>query len=228
MKNLIRQDYDEKKTRIFEKLQSSSSKISITSDGWSSQINMLPFISTTAHFYDENIKKVNICLGLDYFPHPHTGDKIAEKWLKKFEEFEICDKIISLTTDNASNMIKAVTDLNSLLRETHNSENNLEHIFCSSHCLNLIVKEGFDVFNKSKDFSQTLDKLRGFIRKIRKSSLMKQTFKLKAKECGEPQINLKLDVVTRWNSTYDMLNRAKTLRKTINLMTSEYFYSLYI
>ena len=100
MKNLIRQDYETKKSVIFEKLQSSSSKISITSDGWSSQFNMLPYISTTAHFYDENINKVNICLGLDYFPHPHTGKKIADKWLNKFEEYEICDKIISLTTDN--------------------------------------------------------------------------------------------------------------------------------
>ena len=40
---------------------------------------------------------------------------------------------------------------------------------------------------------------------------------------AEPQINLKLDVVTRWNSMY-MLNRAKRLRKTINLMTSKYIY----
>ena len=47
-------------------------------------------------------------LDIDYFPYPHSSEEITEKLLAVLNyEFGILDKVISITSDNAFNMVKS-------------------------------------------------------------------------------------------------------------------------
>ena len=105
------------------------------------------YISTTAHFFDQNLFKRDICLGVDNFPHPHTALNIAEKIRKKLEEFEIASKISAVVTDHAANMIAGVRELKSLLKEDNKID--VCHFFCSCHSINLIVQHGWKEISDS-------------------------------------------------------------------------------
>ena len=52
LKSKINHEYEERKCTIHDILSQSASKISLTSDGWSSPDSVSTYISTTAHFFD--------------------------------------------------------------------------------------------------------------------------------------------------------------------------------
>nr|KYP39151.1 Putative AC transposase [Cajanus cajan] len=76
------------------------------------------------------------------------------------------------------------------------------HVRCSAHILNLIVQEGLGVI------SGALKKIRESIKFVRGSKARKIAFK----ECVlqvrsiDTKVGLRMDVPTRWNSTYVMLD----------------------
>ncbi|CAG8664577.1 1117_t:CDS:2, partial [Ambispora gerdemannii] len=62
--------------------------------------------------------------------------------------------------------------------------------------------------------------LRKLIVKIRSSPQSRERFARHAKIANFKNLNLILDVKTRWNSTYDMLNRAFEMREVIDVTAS--------
>ena len=54
--------------------------------------------------YDEE----EIVLDFTYFPHPHYSVDIAETLLEILEDFGLKYKIISMTSDSAGNIVKAL------------------------------------------------------------------------------------------------------------------------
>jgi hypothetical protein len=83
-----------KLVQIFDKLKN---KIALTTDIWTS------YLSITAHFINNNRKLSNILIEFCLIPHPHTGEQVKISLLNALKEYEISHKIISITTDNASN-----------------------------------------------------------------------------------------------------------------------------
>ncbi|TMW93360.1 hypothetical protein EJD97_011831, partial [Solanum chilense] len=77
------------------------------------------------------------------------------------------------------------------------------HMCCSAHILNLIVQEG------SKAAIDSLIAISESIKHVRGSDGRMQKFEQCVKQVGiETNLCLRLDVVTRWNSTYWMLESA--------------------
>ncbi|WOL16645.1 Myb family transcription factor [Canna indica] len=77
------------------------------------------------------------------------------------------------------------------------------HMRCFAHCMNLIVQDGLKLSN------MPLTRVREAIRYIRQSPARLQRFKTCVeKEKIESKALLRLDVPTRWNSTYQMLEVA--------------------
>ena len=131
-------------------------------------------------------------------------------WQKKkialLLDWGIDRKIFSITLDNAS----ANEVLQKKLCEQLKLQNSLIcngdyfHVRCSAHVLNIIVQEGLRVG------SDALNKIRESIKYVRGSEARKIAFK----ECViqvrgiDTKVGLRMDVATRWNSTYLMLKSA--------------------
>ncbi|KAL0007898.1 hypothetical protein SO802_009400 [Lithocarpus litseifolius] len=143
-----------------------------------------------------------------------TIGKMVESCL---EEWNI-EGIFTLTVDNTSSNDVAI----SYLKEATNMwkgtvlGNEFVHVRCCAHILNLIVTDGLKHHNKS------IDKVRHVVRYVKASPSRLQTFK----KCVEKvKIELKailcLDVATRWNSTYKMLENAEKFEHAFKRMEYE-------
>lgn len=79
-----------------------------TTDMWSSRTTE-PYLCLTVHFISEEFELKSRCLQTSYFPDDHTGDNIAlglQEFLSSWSldaKWQTC-----ITTDNASNVIKAM------------------------------------------------------------------------------------------------------------------------
>uniref|UniRef100_A0A803MRK2 Uncharacterized protein n=1 Tax=Chenopodium quinoa TaxID=63459 RepID=A0A803MRK2_CHEQI len=136
--------------------------------------------------------------------------------LSMLQYWGIDDKIFCFTLDNASSNDR----MQDYLKETllaqdgllYNGE--LFHVQCAAHVLNLIVKDGLKVIE------HIVEKVRHCVKKVKYSETRKKTFQscvslAKIKETK----SLWLDVPTRWNSTYMMLDRAILYREAFREMS---------
>jgi len=148
---------------------------------------------------------------------PYTGHDWAQNFFALLLDWGIDRKIFSITLDNAS--VNEV--LQKILREQLSLQNSLIcngdyfHVRCSEHVLNIIVQEGLRVA------SDALHKIRESIKYVRGSEARKNTFK----ECViqvrsiDTKVGLRMDVATRWNSTYLMLESAIRYRRAFASLT---------
>ena len=117
-------------------------------------------------------------------------------------------------------MKAGIRELNNKISSIQDGSISVEHIPCSAHSLNLIVKTGLDrLTDENGKCQKIIEKLRKLIKKIRKSSFLRQILKERAKTYSEPEC-LKLDIDIRWNSTFDMIKRANQMKSSVNSMSS--------
>ena len=90
------------------------------------------------------------------------------------------------------------------------------HVRCSAHILNLIVREGL------VEMDETIVKVRKSVRYARSSPQRQSTYKLCVeKEKVDFKNQLCLDVPTRWNYTYIMLEKAEKYQKAFERLEEE-------
>ena len=112
----------EDRAKIMDQLKVANSKISLTSDVWTSP-NYQAFMSVTAHFIDTDWNLRDIMLDLIYLgDDKHSGSILASKLLERLQTFGIAEKILALTCDDASNMLKLGEELEKLLPTFNNSQ----------------------------------------------------------------------------------------------------------
>ena len=88
---------------------------------------------------------------------------------------------------------------------------------CSAHILSLIVREGL------AEMDETIVKVRKFVRYVRSSPQRQSTFKLCVeKEKVDFKNKLCLDVPTRWNYAYIMLEKAEKYQKGFERLEEAY------
>src|SRR3954447_17549090 len=155
----------------------------------------------TIHYIDSKWKLCHFVLDIFNFTGSHTGTAIFEEISKLIYDMHLEDKVIAITTDNGSNMISGCKKLVDLFNPS-NEITGLTHYRCAAHILNLAVNDGLSTSQSS------IKKLRKFIKKVRESALfiddLKHIFQSDNKAFLRPQ----LDIKTRWNSTFEMINRA--------------------
>ena len=184
--------------------------VALTTDGWTSRATE-SYITTTAHYISQEWKLENKVLETTTLPCSHTGEALGEalndtatRWNTKRQHGVNC-----VVTDNASNITLGVK-LSGLQ----------PHIGCFAHTINLATKRGLGV--------RKLDQLVGRVRRVvsyfhrspQASHVLKE--KLALLKIEGPK-KLVIDVSTRWNSTYDMLQRFALLEPAVmaTLMTKE-------
>jgi len=85
-------------------------------------------MSLTVHYIDDNYEIKSRCLQTAYFPENHTGENIAQGLKEALASWGLCeDQQVSITTDNGSNIVKAVT------------LNNWTRLQCFGHRLHLAI-----------------------------------------------------------------------------------------
>ena len=143
---------------------------------------------------------------------------------------------MAIALDNASNNNTFLKELGSICEKKNiNFNHEKNRVRCLAHIINLAVQENLkhvktgeaeeenvilsELSEKSKNNNMgVISKLRKLIVKIRSLPQKREKFSRHCTDCNinnddQKSLNLILDVRTRWNSTFLMLNRALKLRE---------------
>ena len=126
------------KKKIVEELTNYNSVLSVTFDIWNS-CNDDPYACVTSHYIDTNWELHKKMLGFRLICHPHDGPNIYECLTSVFKEYDIVNKIFSITFDNASNNTSAIDLFVKTIRT--GSQKEMFHVRCVCHIINLIVQD---------------------------------------------------------------------------------------
>jgi hypothetical protein len=215
IKQEIKSLYKQRKTNIKLEINRFTTKIALTMDVWTSNYNNTAFLGITMH-YISNDWKVKKCL-LDFvsIEGSHTATLIVSKLTEVINKFNISSRIISLTTDNGSNMTACGRELADEL-EVEFSNLTFSHKRCAAHIINLAVKAGM------KHLDTSIIKLRKFVIKLRNSQLLLDDLKNICRIKNKKFLMPIQDVDTRWNATYLMIERQICIRDVVEIMINSY------
>lgn len=189
MNNEIPKLYTETRETIKAELEGSGF-YSCTTDLWTSR-SMQSYMAVTAQFITKDWQMQSWCLGCAELNSDHTAESLSEAFSEMLEEqwgLNLHD-MAGITTDNASNNIKAFSDCN--------------WIPCFGHNLDLAVHKGLNVDH----VGNTLSRLRRTVSAFSRSAKLTRQLKSKQADLGVPQHKLIHDEPTRWGSAYDMVER---------------------
>ncbi|KAH0652717.1 hypothetical protein KY289_030395 [Solanum tuberosum] len=120
------------------------------------------------------------------------------------------DNVFNVTVDNASSNDVTVLELSKKLDMwgTNMMDGKHLHVRCMAHILNVIVSDSL------KEIGPSIKRVRQMVKYVRSSSTRTRNF-LKCVEMQKIECDkiLSLDVPTRWNSTYLMLDTARKFEK---------------
>ncbi|XP_029340907.1 zinc finger BED domain-containing protein 1-like [Acyrthosiphon pisum] len=195
--SLLPQMYETVVQNVKRQLENVSA-ICLTTDGWTSITNQ-SFVAVTAHFIDpkKDYEISTVLLGCTDFPQSHTGDNLAIFLKNIVAEWGLSQHVAAVVTDNAANMKAAIEKCK------------WRQLSCFAHSINLVVQSGLmsieHVTKKVKDIVTYFKKSLHGLSKLQE--LQRQT--------RSSVLKLKQDCPTRWNSTYDMLDRIFELKESI-------------
>ncbi|KAG8387968.1 hypothetical protein BUALT_Bualt02G0076300 [Buddleja alternifolia] len=149
-------------------------------------------------------------LSFKKIPYPHDGDNLFNFMKENILEWNLDKKIFSVVVDNASSNDSMMRKLREwLLKDSLIPLNeNLLHVRCSAHVLNLIVQDGLSPIRG------LIEKIRETMRYLNKSPSATQKFDTALRHCNlEGKRKVSMDVPNRWNSTYLLLETALPLKE---------------
>ena len=203
--------YRDQVDKVYEKVRSKINNhiikdnpqtIAIQLDGWSAYHHGYLGVNIT---YIHEWERKNFNIACTPFDESHTGSNLFKLLLFITDKWEITSKIHAGVRDNAANVKK-------LFKEDGCS---WVDFGCLNHSLQLVIKANLfcltsveAVIKKAKALASFCNSSNHFYQQI-----MKQQ---ETHRPGLPSLGLLNDVETRWNSTFDMLDRIVVLQKCIS------------
>ncbi|XP_040374592.1 zinc finger BED domain-containing protein RICESLEEPER 2-like [Rosa chinensis] len=201
--------YQSKKEELRKEL--SCHCVCLTTDTWTSLQN-INYMVLTAHFIDNGWKLhkrvLNFCVISNH--QGVTIGRILESCLRAWS----IDRVLTISVDNASANKHAIDYIRDKMNDWEKSAifgGKYLHVRCLAHIVNLIVRSALHLLDKS------VSSIRNAVRYVRSSSSRLDAFRsCIEKEVGDCKRICVLDVPTRWNSTYIMLETVLELRKAFD------------
>nr|GEY97967.1 zinc finger BED domain-containing protein RICESLEEPER 2-like [Tanacetum cinerariifolium] len=177
-----------------------NARVNIITDVWSAPHGLLgSYLCVTAHWIEPSTwQMMKRVIAFEDFPVPHTGSRLARMLRNTFITFNLEDKVLSITLDNASNNTNAIGKLK--LKYDPPMEGMFYHSQCVAHII--VVQEGLAVpmINAIKESYKTM------LKDVFKSGGRNYKHYVRnCKDAKKPAYSPNWDVPTRWNSTYHML-----------------------
>jgi hypothetical protein len=120
------------------------SKVAISLDCWSSSTRLC-FMSIIAHYITKDWELIEELIGFESLKQVHSGKELAKIVNKVIATFDLTGRVISITTDNASNNGTMLDSINSYLEEAFDNDRflggKIQHIPCLAHVIQLALKE---------------------------------------------------------------------------------------
>ncbi|KAJ5460955.1 uncharacterized protein N7458_002507 [Penicillium daleae] len=237
---------EERQYTLLQKLPDGA-RLSIALDCWTSPFRQA-FIAITGYFIDQEWNYRELLLGFKPLYGSHTGAYLSTVLLDLLEKHRITKRVLTITTDNASNN-------GTLLGSLQEAIDSLElprsipviRIPYIAHVIQLSLKEllsqmdanppnereeiewterGHIARQENRTIVDTLNKVRKVAVYINKSPQRRESFiRLQTKE---PKLMPIQDIKTRWNSTFLMLRRAKRLQSAFDDFCRQVDYLLSI
>ncbi|KAJ6034170.1 hypothetical protein N7460_009987 [Penicillium canescens] len=196
-------------------------------------------MAITGYFLDQEWEYREVLLGFEPLSGTHSGVNLGEVVLQILQKHQITNRVLAVTTDNASNNKTLVTAVNDSIRELQlRTDSTIIQVPCLAHVIQLSLVELLGKIKASpknenaesewsddrvrllrarqqkRDIADTLNKVRGLAVFINGSPQRKEAF-LNLKSNRQKLVPIQ-DVCTRWNSTFLMLRRAKRLHITFD------------
>ncbi|KAI7952638.1 hypothetical protein MJO29_008269 [Puccinia striiformis f. sp. tritici] len=208
--------------------------LAFTLDAWTSP-NQKAFMAITAHGITSDYKMLDVLIGMPTVHGQHTGENFGNIFVDLIDKMEISNFVVSITADNASNNSTLARRVKQRLgSDIFDADTQL--LGCMAHVINLAAHDGLRLLGASPtapppfqvdlpdgagiNLQTIVSRIHGLSTYVRGSPQRRQAF-FKAMEFVNSQGGnsansnkmLKLDVHTRWNSTYLMLKRAIELKR---------------
>ena len=225
--------FKEEKERVGALLRDVPGRLSFTADVWTSP-NGQAFLGITVHWIDRNWKIRSLLMDIPPISGKHSGENLCGIFKRACDEFGVLPKLLAVTTDSAFNNNTFMRSLKEeCQRQGISFDHESRHVRCMAHIIHLAVGDFLDELDSYPEDSENaygenyipdprsagfIPRLRKLVVEIRSSVQRCEQF---ARQCEADKIRpkeLMVDVRTRWNSTYDMIERALELRKPLDEM----------
>lgn len=187
----IHEWYDTEKAKLATNLDNTAS-VALTGDYWTSLGNH-SYLGVTAHYIDQEWKLHSHALTVMRTDERHMADVCASHFMDVAGQWNIEEKVSTLNTDSARNMIAASKQLP------------FEHLPCTAHS----IQRSVTVALQNSAFDGALAKCRKVVGHFKHSPPNTAELKTQQVAHGLKAEALVQDVPTRWNSTLEMIKRVQ-------------------
>ncbi|GET02276.1 zinc finger BED domain-containing protein 1-like [Rhizophagus clarus] len=234
IRNMIYETFNYTLPKLKTLIKNEAISISLTLDLWTSR-NKQGYLRVTCSFINSKWKLKELTLTIEYVCYPHTAANIRETLELVLKDWDIRDKIYAITTDNGSNVKKAINEMEEV-----------KWLGCTAHTLHLVIGKGimpaqilimrakrlinFFMRPKQSERLEEIQKKFPDIGKIKKNNDINVRgneeedeeicILLKKQNPGQTSdyLHIIADIITRWNSSFLAWQQLLRLKDYINVL----------
>lgn len=245
IRDWVMKEFQAQRILVQKILESYGGQVHISFDMWTST-NSLALLGVVGHWIHQGVTQTAL-LGLRRLRNQHTGENMSEAVVSVIEEYTLQSKIGYFMLDNAPSNDVCVSFICQQLDLADSiTEQKARRLRCTGHVLNLVVKaflfgtdaESFEIdISAAHELSNEhqelelwrrrgpIGKLHNMIHHIRRTPQRREEFfRIQVQGDSEfEQLMVVADNVTRWNSTYNMIECAMKVKDPIDLFTARNF-----
>ncbi|GJZ77219.1 dehydrogenase/reductase SDR family member 7 isoform X1 [Tanacetum coccineum] len=204
LKSDILKLYNQQKDQVIKDIETNKSRVTITTDMWTSGNQKKGFMAIIGHYIDNDWTLKSKILRFLYVPCPHTSEVLTNVLMEALMEWNVDTNLSTITLDNCSTNDKLIDMVKDKSQASHLIKDGAHiHMRCCAHILNLIVKVGLNAIKAA------IDNVRESVSYWTATPKRVEKFE---ETCRQLKITysktLGLDCQTRWNATFLMLKTA--------------------